>query len=115
MNKEKNEVLDEFSLQVKKIEEKAENILKDAHNKKDEIIANAKTDSIVLLSKKQDELETKKNEKITRQKKKIDQEKDLLIKKSQEEFKLIEKKAREKIPNTVDFVLKKLEQKIEEL
>ena len=92
MNKEKNEVLDEFSLQVKKIEEKAENILKDAHNKKDEIIANAKTDSIVLLSKKQDELETKKNEKITRQKKKIDQEKDLLIKKSQEEFKLIEKK-----------------------
>ncbi len=115
MNKEKTDVLDEFSLQVKKIEEKAEDILKEAHHKKDYIIANAKTDSIALLGKKKDFLEKKKNEKISKQKKKVDQEKNLLIKKSQEEFKLIEKKARKKIPNAVDFVLKKLEQKIEEL
>ena len=73
------------------------------------------TDSIELLIKKKDILESKKNEKVTRQKKKVDQKKDLLIKKSRKELKQMEKKAREKIPNGVDFVLKKLEQKIEEL
>ena len=112
---EKTDVLDEFSLQVKKIEEKAENILIDAQQKKDEIIANAKTDSIASLNKKKSFLESKKNEKISKQKKKIDQDKDLLIKKNQKDLKKMEKTGRKNIAKTVDFVLKKLEQKIQEL
>ena len=115
MNKEKNDVLDDFSLQVKKIEEKADLILEEAQNKKNEIIANAKTDSLTLLNKKRDFLENKKNEKIASQKKKIDQEKELAIKENSKELILAEKKARKNIPKAVDFVLQKLEQRIDDL
>ncbi len=115
MNKEETEVLDEFSLQVKKIEDKAENIIKDAYTKRDEIIADAKTESMNMLVKKRDFLEKKKNEKIALEKKKIDHEKDLSIKNIQEELKKMRKKAEKNIPKAVDFVLEKLEQKIRNL
>ena len=106
--------MEEFTNEVKKIEEQAEKILEDAEKKKAEIIAKAKTDSISLITKKQKELEKKKDADVDRQKVKIDAKKREMFKQGEKEIMQVEKTARQRIPKAVDFVLERLEEKISE-
>ena len=106
--------MDEFTLEVKKIEEQAEKILQDADSKKEEIIANAKTESIEQIAKKQEDLEKKKDEKIQKEKQTINQSKDEILKKGQKDLNEFEKKSKKKVSKAVDFVMKKLNEKIGE-
>lgn len=109
------EILDDFSEEVKKIEEEAEKILQDAEKQEEEIISNAKTDSVTLIGKRQKELENKADAKVKRQKEKIDQHRQDIIKEGTKEQQKSERKFRKNIPNAIDFVLKKLDENIEEL
>ena len=113
-HKETEEIIDDFALEVKKIEEEADKILNDAQAKKEEIIALAKTESISMIAKKQAEMEKKKEEKLKVQKDKIEEEKKELIKKNEKETDSFEKNSRKNIPAAVSLVMKKLEKKIEE-
>lgn len=114
-HKENEEILDDFALEVKKIEEEAENILKDAAVKKDEAIANAKAESVSLIAKRQSELEKKKDEKVQKQKEKIDEEKKDILSKGAKELEALDKKSRKNLGKAADFLMKKLEKKIGEL
>ena len=111
----KEEILDDFALEVKKIEEEAEQTLKDATAKKEEIIVNAKAESVTLITKRQAELEKKKEEKIKKQKETIDDDKKEIMKKGEKEVELMAKNSRKNIDKATDFVLNKLDEKIEEL
>ncbi|MCM2325753.1 MAG: hypothetical protein NDI94_04765 [Candidatus Woesearchaeota archaeon] len=115
--KEKNseQVLDDFSLEVKKIEEDAAKIIEDAKAEKEHRIVQAKTESISLITKKQSTLEKAKEEKVQRAKAKIDDERSEILKKGKSELKAFETKARKNVPKAVELILKKLDKKVEEL
>ena len=87
---ESKEVLDDFTLEVKKIEEKAEEILQQAQADKSDLINDAKTDSVKYISKKQKELETKKEDIVQKEKDKIDAKKAESLKKSKVDLKEFE-------------------------
>ena len=112
---EEKEVIDNFAAEVKKIEEEAEKILEDAKKEAVEIIANAKSRSITLLTEKQKKLDNEKDETLKQEKAKIIKEKDKIIAKGRLELEEFEKKANKNINKAVELVLKKLDEKIGEL
>ncbi|MBT3465528.1 hypothetical protein HN451_11145 [archaeon] len=111
---ESKEVLDDFTLEVKKIEEKAEEILQQAQADKSDLINDAKTDSVKYISKKQKELETKKEDIVQKEKDKIDAKKAESLKKSKVDLKEFEKTTRKNLSKATDLILKKLDKTIEE-
>jgi len=70
-SEEETKETDNFALQVKKIEEEAEKIIADANREKEEIISEAKTKSVSLLAEKQRKLEGEKEEIVKKEKQKI--------------------------------------------
>ena len=106
------EILDDFALEVRKIEEEAERILKDAQEKKDEIIAQAKTDAAKTLVAKQAEFEDKKEDKLRKQKEKIDADKAALLEKGRKDAEALEKGSAKNIKKASDLLLSKLEDKV---
>ncbi len=111
--KEKEETQDEFSIEVKKIEEDAEQIMNNALKNKEEIIAKAKHDSAEMLEKKQAEFEKKKEEKIRIEKERIDKRKEDILKKSVIEIETSSKESKKKVPSAVKYVIMKLDEEIE--
>jgi V/A-type H+-transporting ATPase subunit G/H len=107
--------LDDFSLEVKKIEEEAEEILRKADRDREKIIAQAKTDSVALIAKKQDEFEAKKQDKIDRAKQKIDAEKLKLVKEGEVDLKKLNAKCSKNVSTAVEYILERLDDKIEAL
>ncbi len=115
--KEKNsdQVLDDFSLEVKKIEEEAAKIIEDAKVAKEQRIMKEKTDSVSVISKKQAQFEKIREEKLDKAKAKLDDERKSKIKDAKTELKGFESKARKNVPKAVEYVVKKLDKKVEEL
>lgn len=111
---ESKEVLDDFTLEVKKIEEKAEEILSQAQVDKSNLISEAKTESVKFIAKKQKELESKKDDKVQKEKDKINAKKAENLKKGRIDLKEFEKKTRKNLSKATDLILKKLDKTIEE-
>lgn len=107
------QILDDFTLEVKKIEEKADEILLKAQEDKTKSINDAKSDSVALILKKQKSLEEKNDDLISTEKQKIDKIKDANLKKGQEDLKEFEKISKKNISKATDLVLKELQKKIE--
>ncbi|NTV23510.1 MAG: hypothetical protein HGA85_04000 [Nanoarchaeota archaeon] len=109
---EKEDILDDFALEVKKIEEEAERILKEAQEKKDELVAAAKTDAAKLLISKQAGLDAKKEDMLRKQKDKIDADKAVILEKGRKEAEALEKGSSKNIKKASDLLLSKLDAKV---
>ena len=114
-HEEHEEILDDFAADVKAIENEAEEILKEAARKKDEIISGANTEASAMVSKNQAELEKKKDEKIKKQKEKINEEKEDIMKSGQKEIDSFQKSGKNNMPKAAEIILKKLDSYIGEL
>lgn len=114
MKNDSNEILDDFALEVKEIEEQASKIIEDAQLKKEKLISEAKSESVAYISKKQADLEKKKNESIQKQKQKIVLKKKEILKKGDKEISEFEIKTRKNLSKAVNFVMDELNKTIEE-
>ncbi|MBN2368494.1 hypothetical protein JXC34_05740 [Candidatus Woesearchaeota archaeon] len=106
--------LDDFALEVRKIETEADKIITDAETNKEESISNARSDAAALIKKKQEELEKKRNEKISANRKKTDAEKESKKKEEMKNIKSLEDKFTKNLPKAVDYVLDELDRIIQE-
>ena len=106
---------DDFSAEVRKIEQDAEKIINEANIKKENIISEARAEVSEMVNKKTKALEDKKEDKINKEKIKIDKKKDEIVKAARKEVKSFETSSRKNLDQTADKIIEILEKNMEAL
>ncbi len=109
------QVFDDYADEVKKIEMEAETVIKDAMSAKDEAIADARSEAAAMLGKKEKKIDADTDERVRKEKEKIDKGREETIRMTMDELKQFEKNARKSMGRAADYIAMKVEEKLEEL